>query len=86
MTKLFNENYFYSVSGNVVNIVSLEENDESIISIDGMAAKLFVSLVEEKLEEEPILQKSFELDNDVFKKIKDDLISNLVDIGVFNKV
>lgn len=86
MTKLFNENYFYSVSGNVVNIVSLEENDENIISIDGMAAKLFVSLVEEKLEEEPILQKSFELDNDVFKKIKDDLISNLVDIGVFNKV
>ena len=86
MTKLFNENFFYSVSGDVVNIVSLEENDDNIISIDGMAAKLFESLVEQKPEEECILQKEFNLDNDVFKKIKDDLISNLTDIGVFNKV
>ena len=86
MSKLFNENFFYSVSGDVVNIVSLEENDDNIISIDGMAAKLFVSLVEQKPEEECILQKEFNLDNDVFKKIKDDLISNLTDIGVFNKV
>ena len=78
------DDVFYSLSSdNVVRIVSLHENDDRIISIDGIAADLFLSILTEDSEntQDEIIKKSG-LSKDKFQEFQDSLLKELKELEI----
>lgn len=78
------DDVFYSLSSdNVVRIVSLHEDDDRIISIDGIAADLFLSILTEDSEttRDEIIKKSG-LSKDKFQEFNDSLLKELQELEI----
>ena len=78
------EDVFYSLSNdNIVRIVSLHEDDDRIISIDGIAADLFLSIFTEDSEStrDEIIKKS-RLSKEKFQEFNDSLLKELKELKI----
>lgn len=82
---LLDENYFYSTSEDKVNIVSLTEDDDEITTIDGVAAKLFLILVEGEESQIEQLRIQYKIEEETFNKFHEELIKSLSKLGIFKQ-
>jgi hypothetical protein len=81
-----NDSFFYSQSDGVVSIVSIENEHDDVYTVDGTAGKLFMALIGESKDDLTSIEKLVNADEVVFNKFKDSLTSNLVNLGILEKI